>query len=70
MNNHPYGVKGWRREEGMPQMDSREDFELVVDELVDDLDVSQLVREADRLGVTVDSLLMAVVTEIKARLEP
>lgn len=54
----------------MPQMDSREDFELVVDELVDDLDVSQLVREADRLGVTVDSLLMAVVTEIKARLEP
>lgn len=49
-------------------MGNEQDTLEVVDEFTDNLDPDRIEAEAERLGLTVDSLLERVVHEVKTRL--
>jgi hypothetical protein len=50
-------------------MTTESDVAEVVDEVVDDLDVNRVAREAERLGLTAEKLLAHIMTEAWARMD-
>jgi hypothetical protein len=49
-------------------MTTEDDITEVVDEIADDIDPPRLEREAERLGITADTLLARVTVEVLTRL--